>query len=733
MMTLLVAVDSQAQFSAFPSVPNDSQKVLGWNPNQPYACGRLLCSDVILQGTLGRSFTLAKNIAPGDPREEVEAAIEDRANLVENIVSSIQRTVLTQQFNNWLGGTPPEKRDRRVYRDRILRRVRERIPSKSSMLQTHSVPDPDLHPRTPAIEVGPENNQIVVFIPSQPDLGLAQQTIVTVTPLDLINAGIAIAEDTPVSTPAAESSQGELPPTDISSNAADSNTEALVPNHTETLALAQVWRNIIRHRLSDALWGNDYDWQYPFDRLGIASITAGMTVGFIWLVDLFKQLLRGLRRRLKNRSKHLQHVLMQDRESATTEGHFKRDDEDAGTGEPIQPDVSNDQDMLASPVTSSTIETKKRKVTALGLEELKGNPLGTVFDLEKTVIGQLQYLVQKVSLDEQSRNRQWRNFLQFLLRSLFWVEVIILFAGATLIALIFPGTRLYAVFFLSQAIVLPSIWMVISLADILVDFVSDRYLHQWAKSAELENPSSTRYALRVNTYSPAIQGATTSLFVALGVYLTIRAFGINPSVLASAGVAAVVVAFLSRNLLEDMLNGALILWTDRYAIGDVIQVGGITGLVEQMNLYVTQIRGAEGRLATIPNGQIRIVENLTKDWSRVDFKIEIAHNSDIEKALDIIQRVSEHMRDEDLWKERILEPASILGVDAVTHAGILIQVWIKTQPIQQFAVGREFRLRIKKAFDAAGIALGVPQQNVSYHNGNEALDIVAKHQDNTAS
>ena len=180
------------------------------------------------------------------------------------------------------------------------------------------------------------------------------------------------------------------------------------------------------------------------------------------------------------------------------------------------------------------------------------------------------------------------------------------------------------------------------------------------------------------------------------------------------GGVAFVFAFLSRNVVEDMLNGILILWTDRYAIGDVIQVGAVSGFVENMNIYITQIRGAEGRLVTIPNSKISIVENLTKDWSRVEFKIEIAYDADVRKALTVISEVSGEIQNDPLWKDKIIEPAAILGVDNVAHQGILIQVWIKTQAMQQWAVGREFRLRVKEAFEIAGIKLGIPHQEVRY-------------------
>jgi small conductance mechanosensitive channel len=755
-LVILLSSPVVAQLSpVFLQTNDEVQKVLGWDPNRSYDCGRLVCSDVILPGTLSPSFTLAQQIDPGEPKEEIEAAVEDRVKLVENIVASIQRTMLEQRRTAWLEGAPFMQRDRQFYWNRILKQGRNHAIQLLS-LRTPSIAELELHPDTPAIEMGIRNNQTVVFIPEQVEYGLPQQTIVTVTELDLLHAGIRILNPTlgheGANGSSSESSTADATKPNKPVPETNDETEGVTGEDLAKESLANLWRGAIRKRLSDALWGQDHDWQYPHDRFGMVIATVSLAIGLIVGVDWLQNLLRGVRRRLQQRAKELQNVLMKDRETAAMEGPLKDEGHEGSESDTAHsaPDSPPKLDSLSgngalSPGASPR-ETPSMPPTPAQSDEasifhtpdahkhtnqppatqapmtppqvLVDNSLEAVLGIEQAVKDQIQNLIQKVPLDQQSRIRQWQNLLQLFRRSLFWVEVIIMLGSATLITLVFPGSRLYAIFFLTQAILLPTIWMVISLLDIAVDFVSDRYLHQWAKSAQIDNPSSDRYALRVNTYSPAIQGATTVLFVALGIYLTILAFGINPSVLASAGAAAVIIAFLSRNLLEDMLNGALILWTDRYAIGDIVQVGTIVGLVENMNLYVTQVRGAEGRLATIPNGQIRIVENLTKDWSRVDFTIEIAHDADVTKALEIIQDVSERMRSEDPWNERILEPASILGVDAVTHAGILIQVWIKTQPIQQFAVGREFRLRIKQAFDEAGIALGVPQQEVSYHNGN---------------
>lgn len=103
---------------------------------------------------------------------------------------------------------------------------------------------------------------------------------------------------------------------------------------------------------------------------------------------------------------------------------------------------------------------------------------------------------------------------------------------------------------------------------------------------------------------------------------------------------------------------------------------------------------------------------MTKDWSRVNFTIEIAYNADVTKAMEIMQSIAQTMESEPQWQEKMLKPAEILGVEQVSHHGILIRVLIKTLPIQQWDVAREFRLRVKQAFDQAHIAIGVPQNKI---------------------
>jgi small conductance mechanosensitive channel len=213
----------------------------------------------------------------------------------------------------------------------------------------------------------------------------------------------------------------------------------------------------------------------------------------------------------------------------------------------------------------------------------------------------------------------------------------------------------------------------------------------------------------VTTYSEALTQATTFIVYAVAIALTIPALGFS---LAGAGILGIAATYVFKPKVDNVINGVVILWSDRYAVGDVIQIGDRAGLVENLNLYMTELRGDGGRLISIPNGSIDIVENLTKEWSRVEVAIELAYSTDVERALEILKTVAEQMQQEPEWDEKILEPASIFGLDSMTYDGLLVQIWVKTAPMQQWSVARELRVRVKQAFDREGIALGMPQRSL---------------------
>jgi len=321
--------------------------------------------------------------------------------------------------------------------------------------------------------------------------------------------------------------------------------------------------------------------------------------------------------------------------------------------------------------------------------------------------------------------QQQQNNLREVRRRLFQLSQSGVWIGGTLVILgLFPYTRFIPVWILAllqiPIIRIPVVIGLVSIGTYVATRASyvliDRFTHALANNTLLGAHDYVRLQLRVMTISGVAKSVTTISIAALGVLLTLSALGVDlVPVLAGAGLLGVAISLASQSIIKDALNGFLIILEDQYAVGDVINVGSFGGLVENLNLRITQLRDAEGRLITIPNSEIKIVANLSSRWSRADLSIPVAYNADLDQALYLIDQVGVEMDRDPRWRDRILEKPEVLGVDNFGDRGLIIRVWIKTQPLKQWEVAREYRRRLKKAFDRASIAIPVPQQAVWVH------------------
>ncbi|ERN42658.1 small-conductance mechanosensitive channel [Rubidibacter lacunae KORDI 51-2] len=241
----------------------------------------------------------------------------------------------------------------------------------------------------------------------------------------------------------------------------------------------------------------------------------------------------------------------------------------------------------------------------------------------------------------------------------------------------------------------------------------DRLTSALLVSERLLTPEAgLRLQLRVGTLSGVAKGAATVALAVAAAIVSLWAIGVNIApLLAGAGIIGLALSLASQNLIRDALNGFFILLEDQYAVGDIISVGDRVGLVESINLRITQFRNSEGALITVPNGEIRAVANLSNHWSRADLKIPVAYQADIDQALNVVREVTLTLSREDPWSDLILEPPLVLGADEFGQLGVVIRVWIKTLPLKQWEVARECRRRLKIAFDSAGIQLALTQQS----------------------
>ena len=318
-----------------------------------------------------------------------------------------------------------------------------------------------------------------------------------------------------------------------------------------------------------------------------------------------------------------------------------------------------------------------------------------------------------------------RNF--FIRRTLAIAQIVILLFGVASILRLFPYTRQLGSQLLGKPLLILAIWLILNLFQKVGEFIIDLSLQDWSQRKTLgKNASSSqRNTLRSSTLAITFKRIIGTVIVILGVYLSLNELNVPiVGVLAGAGLVGFALSFALQDLIKDLINGFRIVWIDSFAVGDFIAVGNVFGLVEDLTLIHTQLRDWEGRLITIPNSEIRIVQNMTKEWSRVDFTVEVGYETDVDRAIAIIQQLAEYMYDEPKWHKLIIEPPELLGIDRLTHSGILIRLWIKTQPLQQWIVGREFRRRLKRTFDREGIAIGIPQQSLSWKNyANESKKV----------
>jgi len=323
-------------------------------------------------------------------------------------------------------------------------------------------------------------------------------------------------------------------------------------------------------------------------------------------------------------------------------------------------------------------------------------------------------------ISTQLTQNQQRNVKEVLHRLLQLTQGVIWVGGSLFILSLFPYTRPIQILILASfripirvGVVGLGTYVIIRLSYAL----TDRFSSAIARNHLLTPESAQRSQLRVSTVSGVTKNIITLSFSAIGLLVALAAIGIDIGpLLAGAGIIGLGLSLASQNLIKDAINGFFILLEDQYAVGDVITVGDVGGFVEMINLRITQLRDAEGRLITVPNSEVRIVANLSSNWSRADLNIPVTYQADVDKALDLVRQVAHEMLMTQMWRERILDEPDILGVDNFGDRGFIIRVWIKTQPLKQWEVAREFRRRLKAAFDEAGILLSVPQQALWFNN-----------------
>ena len=217
---------------------------------------------------------------------------------------------------------------------------------------------------------------------------------------------------------------------------------------------------------------------------------------------------------------------------------------------------------------------------------------------------------------------------------------------------------------------------------------------------------------RGQTISQLLRSVGRVVIFAIALLLTFNVFIDIGPILAGAGILGLAVSFGAQSLVKDVISGFFILFENQFAIGDVIEVAGKSGLVEKMTLRVVQLRDGEGVMHVVPNGEIKVVSNKTRGWSRAVVDVGVPYDENVDRALEVLRDEAAQFSTDRTWGAQLDGPVEVLGVESLSDSSVVLRTMLRTQPGSQWNVAREFRRRIKNRFDRENLEIPFPQRRV---------------------
>jgi small conductance mechanosensitive channel len=235
--------------------------------------------------------------------------------------------------------------------------------------------------------------------------------------------------------------------------------------------------------------------------------------------------------------------------------------------------------------------------------------------------------------------------------------------------------------------------------------LSNRFIALVLKKGEEDQ----EFQKRTQTLGSIVRYTLIITILIVGLMIILREIGIEIGpLLAAAGVIGLAVGFGAQSLVKDVITGFFILLEDQIRVGDVVQIAGKAGIVEKINLRTTMLRDLAGNAHYVPNGAIDSVTNMTKEYSRYVFEVGVAYREDVDEVIAVMKEVDQELRNDPGYKDDILEPLEVFGLDQFADSALIIKARTTTKPIRQWAVGREFNRRLKKKFDEKNIEIPFP-------------------------
>jgi len=274
------------------------------------------------------------------------------------------------------------------------------------------------------------------------------------------------------------------------------------------------------------------------------------------------------------------------------------------------------------------------------------------------------------------------------------------------------------------ALIVVFAYAAIRLARVFVHGVVKTLLDREAFEGTAQELSAVELKKRMDTLDALVGRTLRAFIVVIAGLMVLGRVGldIGPAV-AGLGVVGIAVGFGAQSLVRDYLNGALILIENQFGKGDVVRIAGVDGSVEDFTLRRTTLRDLDGVVHTVPNGEIRVASNLTRVWSRINQDVVVAYGTDIDKAIDVVDKVGVAMAGDPAWKRRVLEAPRVERVAALGEYGVTLKILGTVRAADQWAAAGDLRKRLLVAFKANGIEIPRPQRVVLARDPGGDVDV----------
>lgn len=227
-----------------------------------------------------------------------------------------------------------------------------------------------------------------------------------------------------------------------------------------------------------------------------------------------------------------------------------------------------------------------------------------------------------------------------------------------------------------------------------------------AETAPGDVATSTRRAQRARTIGSLLKSIVSGVLLAVAGTMALSELGFDIApILASAGIVGIALGFGAQTLVKDFLSGIFMLFEDQYGVGDIVDLGEAIGTVEAVTLRVTRVRALDGTVWYVRNGEILRVGNMSQNWARTVLDVTVSYDADLVEVRRVLADVADDLWQDEDFQGRVIEPPEIPGVESMTAEGISLRIMVKTAPMEQWAVARALRERIKARFDHEGIRI----------------------------